>query len=72
MIKDIEPISKISKVKLRLHKRLTMRGLYYREMAKRIENSNKKKVNINSNEEKINSSYTDSLTSEGNLFDKLC
>lgn len=44
MIKDIDKISKVRKSKLRLHKKLTMRGLYYRSLVSKIYNTKNKKA----------------------------
>jgi len=75
MIRDIEDISKIRKTKLRLHKKPTMRGLYYRSMMKKIANPNWAKMNsikIKSATEKENKSHEAPVTQEGSLFDRLC
>ena len=73
MINDIEKISEVSNVKLRLRKRLTMKGLYYKEMIKRIENPKKIKKNTfeDTTKEEIASTKHSPLSEEGNFLDKL-
>lgn len=71
MIKDVEDVLKVQKIRLKLHKRLTMRGLYYREMIKKIENP-KRKIKVDLNEEDENKPYKECINGEGSLFDKIC
>jgi hypothetical protein len=44
MIKDVDKISRVHKVKLRLHKKLTMGDLYYRKLVNKIYSTKNKKL----------------------------
>ena len=71
MINDIEPILKVKRVKLRLQKRMTTKGMYYRELTKRIENPKKKKINNNEENDSNTEAHREGFTGEGSFLDKL-
>lgn len=71
MIKDIDKISKVRKVKLRVHKKLTMRGLYYRKLVSKVYSTkNKKSIKQNINIEQAHNTTQNHLGEKGFFIDE--
>jgi hypothetical protein len=71
MIKHIGKISKVHKIELRLHKKLTMRGLYYRRLVNKIYNTqNKKTVKQDNNIKQVYETTKKHLGEKGFFIDK--
>ncbi|MFL0198146.1 hypothetical protein ACJDU8_21640 [Clostridium sp. WILCCON 0269] len=69
----VNKISKVRKVKLRLHRKLTMKGLYYRELINRIYNpKNEKAIRQNNSTKQTHQATEIRLEKEEFFIDRYC
>ncbi|WP_411682026.1 hypothetical protein [Clostridium thailandense] len=72
-MKNVGKISRVCKVKLKLHKKLTMRGLYYRTLVSKIYSTkNKKGIKQNIGIEQEHNITENHLGEKGFLVDESC